>query len=765
MNVIMFKHYLNVSFRNFFKYKTQSIISVLGLAIGFTAFAMSALWIRYEMSYDDFHPKADRIYRIQIASNKWDTVNADASEITSTSPYPLASYLKEKFPEIEDACNIRPSEMNDDGIIFLTIDSSFCNIFDIPDVPEDFFIRKSIDPVVVTDKYRKIDLLKSKYKYTIQHILPAWPENTNIPFNVLVPVWLWNSEEELNSSNYSLYHTYILLKEGADIRLLEKKLDKIFIGESDRIISLVVTPLRKLHYKNPDGNIKTNMRFNHILIFSGSGLLVILCALFNYLTLYIGHIRIRSRELALRKVNGASNTQIITTLSFDFLLVLILSLITGVIFMALSISDFKEYAMIGSSNMNVFAEIGVYALLMILCGIMISILPVFLFHRKALHNHLKGNTSRSNHIFRKACLLVQLVISFGLIFCSAVFFKQINYLYHVDLGINRHHIATFHIEGVKMDTPYAEKIKQLPGIVDAIPSYPDILNTMTTGKIAITSYMQSDDKSEKENYKTMSYWAIGADPRFLDIFDMEIVEGTNFSNHFPGIVINETAAKTFEGSAVGQEISGDKIVGVVRDFYITPTSQVKPTIIQQPRWEYDILYKYEDGMKEQSEKAIMEWVYKEFPDQEKHDIRFTYMEEVFEKYFESEKSLLILLLIMTVVCILIALFGIFSMTDLSCEQRRKEIAIRKVNGAGIKDILDIFFGEYLLLFFLAAVIAFPSGYFIMKNWQDNYVKQTSIDAWLFVLIFLVVTVVVFFTIISMILKTARENPAEVLKSE
>ena len=141
------------------------------------------------------------------------------------------------------------------------------------------------------------------------------------------------------------------------------------------------------------------------------------------------------------------------------------------------------------------------------------------------------------------------------------------------------------------------------------------------------------------------------------------------------------------------------------------------------------------------------------------------MEDIFEEYFKSERALLTLLSVMTIACILIAVFGVYSLTSLTCQQRRKEIAIRKVHGAEVLDIMNIFFKEYLILLALAALVAFPTGYLIMKSWLEGYVKQTSMDAWLYVAIFLIVFVVIVFSILSTIWRAARQNPAEVVKSE
>lgn len=132
---------------------------------------------------------------------------------------------------------------------------------------------------------------------------------------------------------------------------------------------------------------------------------------------------------------------------------------------------------------------------------------------------------------------------------------------------------------------------------------------------------------------------------------------------------------------------------------------------------------------------------------------------------KSERALSSLLGIVSFICIVISVFGIFSLVTLSCQQRRKEIAIRKVNGASVGVILNLFFKEYVLLLFISSLIAFPLGYVVMKHWLENYVKQTPIGMWIYVVIFIGMALVIFFSIIWRVWKTARQNPAEVIKTE
>ena len=768
----MLHHHFKIAFRNLWKYKTQNIISIIGLAVGFTCFAFSALWIRYEMSYDNFHPKADRIYRVNIAPFKWDAMGSNASEVRSGIPYPMANWLKSNFPEIEDAGGTRTAggSMRPDKFSFLYLDYSACNIFDIP-LPKEFFIEGLADrPIAVIPEFDNeivAESVKKQFNWDVRMTIPRWSANTNIPFNMAIPITFRYDEKTLNDFNINRsFDIFILVKNGIDIQALEEKLDKVDIPEMWlNPVSLILTPLKQLRYKDPTGNIGSEIKFSHIQIFSIAGLLVILCSLFNHLTLYVTRVRMRLRELALRKVNGASDWQIAATLYTDFLLVILLSLVVGFMLIAWLLPTFREYATIGNNNISIYGELLFYAVLLIACGFIAGGIPILLFRKQVLNYSIKGSGGQgSRNLFRKASLLVQLIISLGLMFCSVVFIKQIHFLHHTDLGINRRNIVSVQAGCCPLLPPYAEQIKQVPGIVDAIP-------IDRNGFLENMNPSSSTMNFEKDGKKvSFTIFHLNADARFFDFFGVKIIEGEVFPNEFTGyenqkFMINETAMKE-----IGEELTKSKnFTGVARDFFLTPTAKVKPTRINYPNPQYNFLsaiaYKYEEGMRKQTETSVSQWFRKEFSDKGEFEINFTYMEDVYEEHFKSERALLTLLSVMTLACILIAVFGVYSLTSLTCQQRRKEIAIRKVHGAEIVDIMNIFFKEYLLLLALAALAAFPAGYLIMKRWVEGYVKQTSMDAWLYVAIFLVVFVVIVFSVFSTVWRAANRNPAEVVKSE
>ena len=724
------------------------------------------------MSYDNFHANADRIYRINIALFKWDTVETSGSgTIQRGVSYPIVNWLKSNIPEIEDATGIRIVDGSNrpDNFSILYLDYSFSNIFDL-DLPEDFFVQSgtrravALTPELYNEGY--LEYLRERSNWDVRATIPSWQANTNIRFNAVAPLTSRFREEALNNWRPSVdVDVYILVHSDVDIEALKTKLDKVEIPELwPNPVSLVLTPITRLRYDDPTGNIASDIKFSHIRIFAIAGLLVILCSLFNHMTLFVTRVSMRLRELALRKVNGATNWQIAVALYTDFMVVKLLALVIGFMLMTLLLPTFMEYATIGKSNIKVYSELMLYAFLLITCGIVVGGVPVLYSRKQVLNESIKGAGSPgSRNTFRKSSLLIQLIISLGMMFCSTVFIKQIIFLQNTDLGVERRNIASVQAACCPFFPHYAEQIKQVPGIVYAILIDRNgfLRNMSSSSGTGITF----DSLGNQISYTLFN---IKADSRFFDFFGVEIIQGTVFSNvseHYLNYVINETAMKE-----LGEELSkSEYFVGVARDFYLTPTIKAKPTKISypDPSWNFlsAIAYKYEEGMRQQVQQSVTQWYRNEFPDKGEFEINFTYMEDVFEEYFKSERALLKLLSVMTLACILIAVFGVYSLASLTCRQRRREIAIRKVHGAEVLDIMNIFFKEYLILLGLAALAAFPAGFLIMKRWLEGYVKQTSMDAWLYVAIFLAVFVVIVFSIFSTIWRAANRNPAEVVKSE
>jgi ABC-type lipoprotein release transport system permease subunit len=177
-----------------------------------------------------------------------------------------------------------------------------------------------------------------------------------------------------------------------------------------------------------------------------------------------------------------------------------------------------------------------------------------------------------------------------------------------------------------------------------------------------------------------------------------------------------------------------------------------------------VLFKYHDGMWKSCKDKIEQMIISEFADFEHHQIQIINTEEEYKKFLKSENALLKLLSFVSAICILICVFGFVSLVSLTCEERRKSIAIHKINGATAGDILAMFAKEYSLLLIIGAAIAFPAGYFVMQRWLEHYVKQTSIPAWIYLSIILALALVIVLCVGWQVYKSSVENPAEVVKS-
>jgi len=780
----MIKHYLKVALRNLAKHKNQTLISIIGLAVGFTCFSISMFWAQYESSFDDFHPKADRIYVVQyIDSSKPLMVSRDTQ-------YPFANYLKTNYPEVEEVSNTKvypqliQTSNGPEYFSGLQIDSSFTKIFDLSDknLRMPYFYNESKDgsisshvpmpekdlSVVISSNAAKklfgnespidkeIRLYDDK-TLKVEKEIASWPENTNIRFDFLLPfpvVDYWN---------ISMYHTYVLLKPGVDIKALNEKLKNIDrTGESMMPKGVILSPLKtfKIDYPFQDKVIK----HSYIQLFALSGLLIAFCALFNYIMLFISRIRMRSKELALRKVNGASEKSLLFLLYTEFAFILLCSFVIGYLLIYLLLPQFRELSGVNLPSYIIYLNALKYMLSLSVIILLVSSVPIYYYQRKTLYNSIyKASTNRNNNLFYKVCVSLQMIVSIGFIFCTLILAKQTNHLMTQDIGFDWHRVAKVSTKwrwGNMM--PYADKIAQITS-VEGVLKHQSMM--MWSGPRAWSTYNEWDGKPLDAPLRLESY---DVTSNFISFFDMKIIEGENFNPEAINdkeAIINEKAAKAFFelGSPVGKTLSNKKIIGIVKDFHTeSPEMDILPIMLEQTDRPYSFVYRYKEGKKKEVEKAVSQIIHN---DDKEAEVEFEYMEDLYENYYNSENALLKLLAATTLVCIIISVFGIYSMVTLICTKRRKEIAIRKVNGANAWSIVFGLIKEYLVLLIIASIIVFPVSYKIMSTWLENYANRITIGWWLYILIVIGVSVVVTITVFFQVWRAANQNPAEVLKSE
>ena len=775
-------HYIKVAVRNYLAHKTQTLVSLLGLAIAFVCVSLAAYWNYYERTYDFFQENADRIYRIRCKN--W---TKGTEEPMSKTPYPLHLYLKEQYPEVEDACALGTAaymgcKVAMNGITYpqdvctQQITSGVLDVFNFEWVEGNQNVMDyQENQIAISDELAKglckntsplgqtIEFLENSWvKCEVVGVYKARSKHSNLKFDIVMPL---HETKFLTWHGYG-YHTYVLLKEKVNHAHFIQKLQKDTIrqkGTSERVFD-IITPLKALRQHYPDTDI--NVGLKDVDLFTMASLLLSFCALFNYLILFISRLRARGRDMALRTICGSSTWQTSGLLLTEYLLLLLSASLVGILLVELVMREFVELAMIQIAFSSVMLSCGYLMLFSVVLSVVLSVVPILYFKRKTLLVQIEAVSVRlGKNYFRSIGVCVQLIVGILFIFCTAVMMKQIYMLTNVD-NIERKQVAWIYpvqrtefnvVENVVLQQPYINKTLHCTR-----PLYPS--------EISVSRKIEHwDGKSAEQPEVAYDFYPISHE--IAQFYGLRMKEGDNsFELGENEAFINETLAKQMNmDSPVGKSIecgSRYRIKGMVCDFQIQdPNMPTVPMLFipslkdtrHSPRY---IAFKY-DGDWNTCKKRLEE----ELKKKEVKYYEFADGEEFYQQYIKSEYNLLKLLGVITVVSILIAIFGIYALIMQSCDQHRKEIAIRKVHGAGVMDILLMFFKQYMMQVVVAAVIAFPIGYYLMKNWLEQYARQTSISLWIYLCIFLGISLLVTLCIGWRVWKAANENPAWVIKKE
>lgn len=787
----MIKHCLKIAIRNLVKYKVQSAVSILGLAVGFVCFSLSLYWIHYEMTYDHFRQDADRIYMVRT--------NDEYTEgnISTRVPYSLAAYLAQHFPDIAVAApfhliseRISVNDKYQDAV-FSSADSAWMNLMDIRIIKgnRNFMLPKDNAEIAITEEaakkwFRTEDPIGKEVKMLrrtkkICAIVQAENRHTNFPFDFI-------GNPELGKTWwYITWSILIKVKPDTDIEELESKINanlpaelkQVTLTRKTGIERIILTPLSKLHYaKDFRDDKEAGITFQYIIYFSIAGILIITCALINYLTLFINRMRVRQREMALRMIHGANIRSLVSLLTVEFLLLLACAVTTGFLLIEICFPSFIELTGIDTAKSSLYGEAFLFIGLISLIILTAIIGLLYILYHRSLHLSLRYNTGRSTGTqLRRGSIVLQLFVCLSFIGCTVLINQQLDYLRHRDLGLKIKNRGSFSVMGDMDYTPLIRKIKELPMITEVMqPDYYPIVSQLT----AIGQFDNWEGLDIPIDTPVPVKLFLGKED-FFRFYDITLLAGEWLDDlsTYEDIIINESLARRMGWSpqeAIGKHIIQSyityTIVGVVKDcHYGAPTLPIPHTgflvgeqmgLMQRSA---GILFKYKEGTWNECRKAL-EHLYQTECSPE-NILRLNSEEEVYNNYLRSEEMLTRLLSFASLVCILTAMFGIYSLVTLTCEQRRKEIAIRKVNGATVWSILFLFFREYLIMLCIAALFAFPITYVIIKQWILNYVRQVSISPLPFILILIGLALTVIAGISWRVWKAANENPAEVIKNE
>ncbi|GEM_PF-51998 len=801
----MFTHFLKITFRNIWKYKAQSLTGIFGLAFALACFIPALFWMRYETSYDSFQTDAEHIYRIYAV----DTKSGKASELV---PGILAKKLHEQVPVIETVTSFtdEPNNCKTENIPHIQLqtlntDSTFFQIFQ-----QEFLSGDSYQPfhseldIVITESIA-IGLFGDVEKaigqkiqstfyffhkpYTVKAVVKDPPLNTNLPFDALLNFDIGYSgmPEEMQWMEFGS-QVYIKLNPYTDVDKLTVEL-RDFITRFSKNIDMEVrtTPITNVRHQ-----LNTDIPFtlNFIQLFVAAGILLLFSAIFNFLNLYLDLFRQRIREMHQRTVHGAKSHQLIGQMLFELGCSILLALLFGYCFVAIARPVFSRL-------MEMEMKISELTGLFIVCGtgiIVLVLLIGFITFWRLSHlamQPLSKEKKTGQPMLRRMAVGLQLAVSIVLIVATWVVMKQINYANHKDLGFDRSGIIQLHGLSSHMEsslrTALIHELEAIPQIEKITTSI--FMPQHNANTLELISVVEWPGKLMNEK---PTFNVIPTGSRFAETLGLKMLMGKWWGegDGEQNVVLNEEAVRVMGltepvGTTIRLSIAdvdmeimekerdvNYKVVGVVKDFHtLSLRSRIYPTIFRPPyeivggRIVMDnILYIQVTPGQEQE---VIQRINAILPDINPifAGVRLTTLNDLYNNFNHSEQIGLKMFSILSTVCLLISLFGIYAVATASTQRRRKEIAIRKVMGAKVNTIAGLFFREYIVQVIIAGAFALPLAYLAMSRWLQGYAYRTNIPWWLLVMVVVGVIALVLLTVWRQVRKAANSNPAEVVKSE
>ena len=788
----MLKHLFKIAFRNMWKYKTQSLTGMFGLAFGLACFVPALYWLRYETSYDSFYPDAKQIYRIYAFEKQSGKAQVGVSRIIEKKlhEYFPATETSTLFLNLHEKC--RTVGTPHVSLLMVYTDSTFFNVFPQLFVSGDtkrplqiinnIVLKESVAIRLFGDAEKAIGqqvqttMSSSFPPYTVTAVVKDPPPNTNLLFDAIVfHDMLTHYSEMPEERQWEIFHLelYVRLNPDTDIdKIAEEVRDLTSRLNTNKNIELRLMPISDIrHYFITDAPFTLNL----IWLFVASGILLLFSAVFNFMNLHFDLFRQRIRDLRHRSVHGATSGQLVLQMLFELTCSSILALLFSCYLVVFSHPIF-------SGLLNI--EIGLSQLVQLfaVCGIgtMILILLIgFIFFRRlsriaTLPVHKRKIAKQP--VLRRMAVTLQLIVSIVFIVATLVVMMQVRYVDRKDLGFDSN--GFIHLSGF-LD-PYGEIQTALMHELTTIPQIESITDAYFEPKHNANPFIMNSevDWLGKSSDEKSAFHLILTDSRFAETFRLKKLLGEWWNEgETKKIVLNEEAVRVMGlnepvgsviriPSAYDNSVMNEYIVaGVVKDFHtLSLRSRILPTIFMPSSDLFNIMYlRVVPGQEQETIRQITAIL----PDIDPSliDVTLTPISELYDNFNHSEQAGLKMFSVLATVCLLISLFGIYAVAAASTLRRRKEIAIRKVSGATVSDILRIFFREYTLMVIIAGAIALPPAYLAMSRWLQGYAYRTNIPGWLLAGVIAGVIAVVLLTVLGQVLKAANSNPGEVVKSE
>ena len=811
----MLRNYLTIAFRALKRRKAYTFINVFGFAVGMASCLLIFMLVRHEWSYDRFHENADRIYRTSI---KYIAPDGEVSYQNMMFP-DFTPQLEKEFPAIEQATRyVQGSQDLRVGDEFyrqdmVEVDASFFEIFSFPLLAGDPATALA-DPsgMVITAATaeaffqldqgfeqligRRVSLTRNavEYDFSITGVVENLPNNSS--FQLDVAISFENYENiRLGGNNWGgRTSTYVLLGENQEPDVLETALipfvetqfssyieglrDNGFLAEGGENFRMHLQPLPQLH-QQPDLWVPYEINPHEPLysyVLAGIGLLIMLIACINFMTLSIGLSESRAREVGMRKVLGAQRIQLMRQFWGEAFILTAVGLLLGLLLAFATLPFFNQLTgqNLALSSFRWFEILLAVLALLALVGLVAGGYPSILLSRFQPVAVLKGVfTGSSKNRLSRGLVVLQYTISIGLIVSTILMAQQLHFLLNKDLGYEKDLVMVVNTGQVSR----AEAPLVLQRFRNSLLPYPQISKIARAG----TSFTRGSDRNTWTDADgvTRSAYNFGVDEEYLELMGMEIVDGRNFSVDFPAdstqsILVNEALVREFGiENPVGKRLTNwlsfiydesPTIVGVVRDYnFRSLREDVVPAVLNMHPNYYNfmgaMLIKVENGAISQAVELVENTWKETLPGK---PFTYSFLDEDVATQYQTEERWSNIVTASSILAILIASLGLFGLATLTVAKRTKEIGIRKVLGASVPRVVLMIAGEFIKLVGIAAVIAWPLAYLGMNRWLGDFANHISISGWPFVLAALAAAAIALITVSSRTIGAALVNPVRAL---
>ncbi len=804
----MIRNYLKVAFRYLSKHKGYTFINVLGLAVGIACCILIMLFVRSEWNFNRFHPKGERIYRAWLEEQ----YQGERFRNTTT-PVPLVPVLQAGLPEAEAACRVadlrppirRNNHTFNDPVGM--VDSTFFQLFHFPllegDVQNPFPTASSL---VITQSAAKryfgnenpigknleLELGNSKVLFTVSALAKDPPLESTIQFDLLIPFsnapYVWSEKIRNQAWSNVVVSSYFLLKKAVVLPEVHQKIASILnplVAKNYKPgeYNVRLQPLQDIHFNAtlPD-DLPGNSDPKYAYILATIGVLILLIACINFITLSIGRSATRALEVGVRKVLGAERQQLIRQFWGEAFLLSLFALVVGV---ALAFAFLKPFNQLANRELYLPLDgfMVLFCLLLVaVIGLIAGMYPAFILSRFRPIQVLKGRLQGGRHMgfLRKTLIVGQFVASIIMTICTLTVGKQLDYLQHKNLGYYKDHVIV--IPTNKRGTEGANLAQRFEV---ALQKNPQIVHTTTAlYSMAEGGWMQLGYNDHQNVFRRFRFNAIDAD--FVTAMGLQIVAGRDFLKNNPAdsnhILVNEALVREYGWQdPIGKKLPGaytQEIIGVVKDFHFESLhNTIQPVVLAlkpdaifsassdvtfdfSPQPRVSVRFR---GGNLQDHIAFLKTSWRAVAGDQVFEFRF--LDDTLNAAYQQEQRLAHMVKYASFLSIFVACMGLFGLATLVVVRRTKEIGIRKLLGADVSRIVALLSKDFVVLVVVAALIAFPVAWWALDQWMQDFAYRIGIPWWVFIAAAVLALMVAVGTVSIQAIKAALANPVKSLRTE